>query len=108
MRTLIKQDFDTAFQSVDVIAAPTSPTAAFDLGGRTADPLAMYRADVLTLPASLAGLPAISVPCGFVDGLPAGLQLIAPPLHEARLLRVADAYERLRPETPAPRQAVEA
>ncbi len=108
VRTLIKQDFDAAFESVDVIAAPTSPTTAFDLGGRTADPLAMYRADVLTLPASLAGLPAISVPCGFVDGLPVGLQLIAPPLHEARLLRVADAYERLRPETPAPRQAVEA
>ena len=108
IRTLIKQDFDTAFASVDVIAAPTSPTTAFDLGGRVADPLAMYRADVLTLPASLAGLPAISVPCGFVDGLPVGLQLIAPPLQEARLLRVADAYERLRPKSPAPLQAVEA
>ena len=108
IRTLIKQDFDTAFESVDVIAAPTSPTTAFDQGDRTANPLAMYRADLLTLPASLAGLPAISVPCGFVDGLPVGLQLIAPPLEEARLLRVADAYERLRAKSPAPLQAVEA
>ncbi len=108
IRTLIKQDFDTAFESVDVIAAPTSPTTAFDQGDRTADPLAMYRADLLTLPASLAGLPAISVPCGFVDGLPVGLQLIAPPLQEARLLRVADAYERLRAKSAKPLQAVEA
>ncbi len=108
VRTLIKQDFDTAFESVDVIAAPTSPTTAFDLGARTADPLTMYRSDVLTLPASLAGLPGISVPCGFVDGLPVGLQLIAPPFQEGRLLRVADAYERLRHETQAPVAAVEA
>ena len=108
IRTLIKQDFDSAFESVDVIAAPTSPTTAFDLGDRTANPLAMYRADLLTLPASLAGLPAISMPCGFVDGLPVGLQLIAPPLEETRLLRAADAYERLRPRSPAPLQAVEA
>ena len=108
IRTLIKRDFDAAFDSVDVIAAPTSPTTAFDLGDRTANPLAMYRADLLTLPASLAGLPAISMPCGFVDGLPVGLQLIAPPLEETRLLRAADAYERLRPRSPAPLQAVEA
>ena len=106
IRTLIKRDYDAAFDSVDVIAAPTSPTTAFDLGDRTANPLAMYRADLLTLPASLAGLPAISMPCGFVDGLPVGLQLIAPPLEETRLLRAADAYERLRPELPAPLQAV--
>ena len=108
IRTLIKRDFDAAFDSVDVIAAPTSPTTAFDLGDRTANPLAMYRADLLTLPASLAGLPAISMPCGFVDGLPVGLQLITPPLEETRLLRAADAYERLRPRSPVPLQAVEA
>ena len=108
VRTLIKQDFDTAFESVDIIAAPTSPATAFDLGARTADPLAMYRSDVLTLPASLAGLPGISVPCGFVDGLPVGLQLIAPPFQEERLLRVADVYERMRDDTQAPVVVVEA
>ena len=108
VRTLIKQDFVAAFESVDVIAAPTSPTTAFELGARTADPLAMYRSDTLTLPASLAGLPSISVPCGFTEGLPVGLQLIAPPLQEARLLRVADAYERMHDEVHVPVKAVDA
>ena len=93
VRTLIKGDFDRAFEQYDVLAAPTSPTVAFRLGERVADPLAMYLSDVCTIPVNLAGLPGISVPCGFSDGLPVGLQLIAPPLEEGRLLRVAHRYQ---------------
>jgi aspartyl-tRNA(Asn)/glutamyl-tRNA(Gln) amidotransferase subunit A len=93
VRTLIKGDFDRAFEQFDVLAAPTSPTVAFPIGARTADPLAMYLSDVLTIPVNLAGLPGISVPCGFADGLPVGLQLIGPPLAEDRLLRVAHRYQ---------------
>lgn len=94
VRTLIKSDFDDAFQKVDVIATPTSPTPAFEIGERTADPLQMYLCDVMTTPASHAGLPGISIPCGFVDnGLPVGLQLLAPPFAEEVLFRVAYTYE---------------
>jgi aspartyl-tRNA(Asn)/glutamyl-tRNA(Gln) amidotransferase subunit A len=94
VRTLIRQDFDRAFTSVDVLLAPTSPTTAFRFGAHTDDPLAMYLADLLTIPANLAGLPAISVPCGFdSQGLPIGLQLIAGVLEEAKLLQVAHGYE---------------
>ena len=93
VRTLIKGDFDRAFEQYDVLAAPTSPTVAFRLGERVADPLSMYLSDVCTIPVNLAGLPGISVPCGFSDGLPVGLQLIAPPLAEGRLLRVAHRYQ---------------
>jgi aspartyl-tRNA(Asn)/glutamyl-tRNA(Gln) amidotransferase subunit A len=93
VRTLIKGDFDRAFEQYDVLAAPTSPTVAFRLGERVADPLAMYLSDVCTIPVNLAGLPGVSVPCGFVDGLPVGLQLIGPPLAEGRLLRVAQRYQ---------------
>ena len=107
VRTLIKKDFDAAFEMVDVIVAPTSPTTAFEFGARTNDPLTMYRSDVLTLPPSLAGLPSISVPCGFSDGLPVGLQLIGPPFQEDRLLRIADAYERMRGELCTPLLAVD-
>ena len=95
VRTLIRQDFDRAFQQVDVLLSPTSPTTAFRFGAHTDDPLAMYLADLLTIPANLAGLPAISVPCGFDDqGLPIGLQLITGVLEEAKLLRVAYQFER--------------
>ncbi len=94
VRTLIKSDFDDAFEKVDVIATPTSPTPAFKIGERTADPLQMYMCDVMTTPASHAGLPGISVPCGFVQsGLPVGLQLLAKPFAEASVLRVAYTYE---------------
>ncbi len=94
VRTLIKQDFDRAFEQVDVIATPTAPSTAFKLGENTADPLQMYLADVFTLPASLAGVPGLSVPCGFDSaGLPIGLQLIAPAFREDLLLRVGHAYE---------------
>jgi aspartyl-tRNA(Asn)/glutamyl-tRNA(Gln) amidotransferase subunit A len=94
VRTLIRRDFDQAFERVDVIAAPTAPSTAFKLGENANDPLKMYLEDVFTLPASLAGVTGISLPCGFDDaGLPIGLQLIAAPFNEAALLRAAHAYE---------------
>jgi aspartyl-tRNA(Asn)/glutamyl-tRNA(Gln) amidotransferase subunit A len=94
VRTLIRQDFARAFADVDVIVSPTSPTPAFKLGEKVDDPLAMYLNDVFTIPAPLAGVPAISVPCGYaLTGLPIGLQLIGKPFDEATLFRVARAYE---------------
>ena len=94
VRTLIKSDFDAAFEKVDVIATPTSPTPAFKIGERTADPLQMYLADVMTTPASHAGLPGISVPCGLAgSGLPVGLQLLGAPFAEDKVLRVAYTFE---------------
>ncbi len=92
-RTLIQQDFAKVFQEVDALVAPVSPSAAFPLGEKTADPVQMYLSDVCTLPPSIAGLPCMSVPCGFDQGLPVGLQLIGPHLSEQTLLRVAYAYE---------------
>ncbi len=94
VRTLIKAEFDAAFERCDVIASPTSPSVAFKIGSRTADPLAMYLSDVFTIPASMAGIPAVSVPCGFSDGLPVGMQLIGRAFDEATILRAAHAYER--------------
>jgi aspartyl-tRNA(Asn)/glutamyl-tRNA(Gln) amidotransferase subunit A len=95
VRTLIRRDYEEALTTVDAIAMPTSPTPAFRLGERMADPLQMYLADVFTVSASLAGLPAISVPCGAADGpLPAGLQLTGRAFDEATLLRIADVYQR--------------
>jgi len=94
VRTLIKADFDAAFAQVDVIVGPTSPVTAFRIGERAADPLQMYLADIFTLAQALAGIPAVSVPCGFdAQGLPIGLQFAAPPLEETRMLRAAYAYE---------------
>lgn len=95
VRTLVRQDFERAFQIVDILAAPTSPVGAFRLGERLEDPLQMYQADTLTVCVSLAGLPAASIPCGFTDReLPVGLQLIAPWFEEERILQVAHAFER--------------
>ena len=95
VRTLIRRDYDEAFERVELVAMPTSPTPAFPLGERVEDPLQMYLADVFTVSAPLAGLPAISVPCGFsAEKLPVGLQLIGRPFDEPMVLRVADAYER--------------
>jgi aspartyl-tRNA(Asn)/glutamyl-tRNA(Gln) amidotransferase subunit A len=103
VRTLIKQEFDAAFglgtnvataAGVDVIVAPTSPTTAFKIGERSDDPLAMYLADVLTIPANLAGIPSVAIPCGFAEGLPVSLQIMGPAFAEERILRVAEAYER--------------
>lgn len=97
VRTLLTRDFDEAFQKVDVIAAPTAPTAAFKLGEKVDDPLAMYLADIYTVTANLAGIPGISVPCGETrDGLPIGLQLFGRHFDEATVLRVAHAYEAAR------------
>jgi aspartyl-tRNA(Asn)/glutamyl-tRNA(Gln) amidotransferase subunit A len=97
VRTLLRGDFEEAFRQVDVIAAPTSPTPAWKLGEKMANPLSMYLADIYTLPASLAGLPAISVPCEQSNGLPVGLQLVAPAFGEAALCRVASAWEAMNP-----------
>ncbi len=93
VRTLIKQDFDRAFASFDLLAAPTCPTVAFRLGERLADPLAMYLSDVFTVTVNIAGIPALVVPCGLADGLPVGLQLLGPPGGEERLLHVGYALE---------------
>jgi len=93
VRTLVRRDFEEAFAQVDVIASPTSPTTAFRLGEKKDDPLQMYLADVYTIAANLAGICGISIPCGFHDGLPVGLQLLGPALGEETLLRVAHAYE---------------
>lgn len=97
VRTLIKQDFDLAFQDVDVIVAPTSPTVAFPFGARMDDPYQMYLADVFTIPANMAGIPGISVPCGFSGTLPIGLQFLGKAFDEATLLAVAHAYEQSQP-----------
>ncbi len=93
VRTLIKQDMDRVFQSFHAIASPTSPTVAFRLGERTADPLRMYMSDILTIPCNLAGLPGLSIPCGFSEGLPVGLQLVGPAFGEPTLLRIGYAYQ---------------
>ncbi|MDX6647044.1 MAG: aspartyl-tRNA(Asn)/glutamyl-tRNA(Gln) amidotransferase subunit [Miltoncostaeaceae bacterium] len=94
VRTLIVRDFENTFAEVDVVASPTSPTVAFPLGERLADPYSMYLADVCTIPVSLAGLPALSIPCGLSEGLPVGLQLAGPAFSENRLLDTAHALER--------------
>jgi len=94
VRTLIRRDFDAAFGSVDLLLTPTTPTTAFAFGAHSEDPLAMYLADLLTIPANLAGLPAISLPCGFdPQGLPIGLQLIGNVLAEELVLQLAHHYE---------------
>jgi aspartyl-tRNA(Asn)/glutamyl-tRNA(Gln) amidotransferase subunit A len=95
VRTLIRRDFETAFEASDVIVTPTTPSTAFKLGEKTANPLEMYLADVFTVPANLAGVPGISVPCGFSNGLPVGLQFLGPAFAEATLLRAGHAVERL-------------
>ena len=94
VRTLIKQDFDQAFEKVDVLVCPTAPTTAFKAGEKTDDPLSMYLSDLMTIPVNLAGLPAMSIPCGFDDqNLPIGLQLVGNVLGEEMLFRVGYAYE---------------
>jgi aspartyl-tRNA(Asn)/glutamyl-tRNA(Gln) amidotransferase subunit A len=96
VRTLIKQDFDTAFEQVDLIACPAAPTTAFEIGAHKGDPLSMYLEDVFTLPASLAGVPGITFPVGFDgQGLPIGMQLIAPHFREDLLFRATYAYQQV-------------
>jgi len=93
VRTLVKRDFEQAFSRYDLLLAPTSPTVAFRLGERTEDPLSMYMADVCTIPVNLAGIPAISIPCGESEGLPVGLQIMGPPFAEVTILQAAHAFE---------------
>ncbi len=99
VRTLIRQDFLNAFQKVDAIVTPTSPTPAFKIGEKADDPLQMYLSDIFTISANLAGIPGISIPCGFTANpqLPIGLQLIGKPFGEETILKIADAYERTTP-----------
>jgi aspartyl-tRNA(Asn)/glutamyl-tRNA(Gln) amidotransferase subunit A len=110
VRTLIRRDFEQAFAEVDAICSPASPTPAFRLGEKVDDPLAMYLSDVYTLPASLAGIPAISVPCAPAkNGLPVGLQIMARPLEEATMIALAHAWEARSPaRTLVPALAVRA
>ena len=93
VRTLIRREFEAAFQRFDVLATPTSPTTAFKIGEKLDDPLVMHANDVCTVPANIAGIPGLSMPCGFIEGLPVGLQLLGPHLGEPALLRTAYAYE---------------
>ncbi len=93
VRTLIRRDFSRVFETVDALVTPTSPVVAFPLGEKTADPVQMYLTDICTLPVNIAGLPGLSVPCGFSDGLPVGMQLIGPHLSDETLLRLGHAYE---------------
>jgi aspartyl-tRNA(Asn)/glutamyl-tRNA(Gln) amidotransferase subunit A len=93
VRTLIRRDFEGAFRQCEVVAMPTTPTPAFRIGEKTADPLQMYLEDIFTVPANLAGIPGLSLPGGFVDGLPVGIQLLGRPFDEATLLRIGHAYQ---------------
>jgi aspartyl-tRNA(Asn)/glutamyl-tRNA(Gln) amidotransferase subunit A len=106
VRTLVRRDFEEALRACDVVATPTTPTTAFRLGEKTSDPLQMYLADVFTVPANLAGIPGLSVPCGLSGGLPVGLQLLGRPFDEATLLRAGHAYQRV--TGPAPRASAPA
>jgi aspartyl-tRNA(Asn)/glutamyl-tRNA(Gln) amidotransferase subunit A len=93
VRTVIKREHDALFERFDVIASPTCPTTAFEVGAKTQDPLAMYLTDVFTIPSCIAGLPGLSLPVGLADGLPVGLQLVGPQFGENTLFRTAHALE---------------
>ena len=98
-RRLIKNEFDSAFEQVDVLLTPTAPNTAFKFGEKTDDPLSMYLEDICTVPVNLAGIPGISVPAGFgSNGMPIGMQLLAPTMGEEVLLRAAYSFEQERPE----------
>jgi aspartyl-tRNA(Asn)/glutamyl-tRNA(Gln) amidotransferase subunit A len=105
VRTLIKRDYDQAFENVDALLSPVSPTPAFRIGEKVSDPLSMYLSDIYTVTANLAGIPALSIPCGFTEeGLPVGLQILANQFEEATLLRIAEAYMRAFPVTKPPQK----
>jgi aspartyl-tRNA(Asn)/glutamyl-tRNA(Gln) amidotransferase subunit A len=93
VRTLIRREFDQVFEKFDALVTPTSPTVPFKIGEKTDDPVQMYLSDVCTLPINIAGVPAMSIPAGFADGLPVGMQIIAKPLAEETILKIAHAYE---------------
>jgi aspartyl-tRNA(Asn)/glutamyl-tRNA(Gln) amidotransferase subunit A len=106
VRTLIKRDYEMAFEKVDALLGPVSPTPAFKIGEKILDPLSMYLSDIYTVTANLAGIPALSLPCGFTrQGLPVGLQVFSSQFQEATLLRFAEAYARAFPLSPPPTQA---
>jgi aspartyl-tRNA(Asn)/glutamyl-tRNA(Gln) amidotransferase subunit A len=94
VRQLINRDFERAFKEVDVLMGPTTPTPAFELGAKTSDPITMYLNDIYTIGANLAGLPGISIPCGFVSGLPVGLQIVGPHFGEEKILNAAHLYQK--------------
>ena len=94
IRTVIRREHEALFERFDLLVSPTSPTVAFRLGERTANPLAMYLSDLLTIPSNMAGLPGLSIPCGLSEGLPVGLQLIGPQFAENTLFRASHALER--------------
>ena len=93
IRRLVSDDFDKAFESVDVVLGPTTPTPAFERGAKTDDPVAMYLNDLYTVSANLSGLPGISIPCGFVNNMPVGLQLVGKAFDESRILSVAHQFQ---------------
>ena len=93
VRTLIREEFERVFKSFDALITPTSPTVAFPIGEKVSDPVAMYQNDICTLPANIAGIPAISIPCGFVDGLPVGMQVMGPAMGEETILQIAYTYQ---------------
>ncbi len=93
VRTLLRRDFESAFEVCDALVTPTAPEVAFRLGEKTSDPLTMYLSDVYTASANLAGIPGLSLPCGYVGGLPVGMQLLGRALDESTILRIADAYQ---------------
>ena len=93
VRTIITEEFKNIFKTVDVLLGPTTPTTAFGVGEKMADPVAMYKSDILTVPANIAGIPAISIPGGFSNNLPLGIQFMAPHLGEELLFRVGHSYE---------------
>ena len=105
VRTLIRNDFERAFEQCDLIVTPVAPTTAFKLGEKMNDPLTMYLSDIFTISVNLAGLPGMAMPCGYdSNNLPIGMQLIAPPFAEEIILRAGDAFERtgaFKPRTPA-------
>ena len=100
VREVLRQDYKKAFEDVDIIATPTTPTPAFKIGEKSSDPLAMYLADIFTVPINIAGIPAISVPCGFVEEggskLPLGIQFVAPDFGEESLFSIGQDFERVR------------
>ena len=93
VRTLIRQDFREAFKKFDALAGPTMPVLPFKIGERVEDPLAMYMCDIDTVPINLAGICAVSIPCGFIDGLPVGMQIMGDLDNEKKILKIANAYE---------------
>jgi aspartyl-tRNA(Asn)/glutamyl-tRNA(Gln) amidotransferase subunit A len=93
VRTLIRREFEEAFERYDALITPTSPTVPFKIGERVSDPLQMYLSDVCTLPINIAGIPGLSVPAGFCDGLPVGMQILGKPFNEDILFRIGYAYE---------------